>query len=119
MGQWRPRRATKVEILQFIEGKRIINIFDLVERFGHTYYSAVNRLSLRHKLSESRQSLNRKENREMAETYPYPVEGCDHAPFKTVQALATSEVATRGAGEERPSQGSPHRREGLYHCLTG
>ncbi len=55
----------------------------------------------------------------MAKTYPYPVEGCDHAPFKTVQALATSEVATRRAGEERPSQGSPHRREGLYHCLTG
>jgi len=46
MGQWRPRRATKVEILQFIEGKRIINIFDLVERFGNTYYSAVNRLRL-------------------------------------------------------------------------
>jgi len=55
----------------------------------------------------------------MAETYPYPVEGCDHAPFKTVQALAISEVATRRAGEERPNQGSPHRREGLYHCLTG
>jgi hypothetical protein len=23
----------------------------------------------------------------MAETYPCPVEGCDHAPFKTPQAL--------------------------------
>ena len=23
----------------------------------------------------------------MAETHPYPVEGCDHAPFKTFQAL--------------------------------
>jgi len=42
----RPRRATKLEILQFIESKRIIFIFDLVERFGYTYYSAVNRLRL-------------------------------------------------------------------------
>ncbi len=46
MQGWRPRRATKLEILQFIEGKRIIFIFDLVERFGYTYYSAVNRLRL-------------------------------------------------------------------------
>ena len=46
MKRRRPRRATKLEILQFIEGRRIINIFDLVERFGYTYYSAVNRLML-------------------------------------------------------------------------
>ena len=107
MKRRRPQRATKLEILQFIEGKRIIFIFDLVERFDHTYYSAVNRLSLRHKLSESRQSLNRKENREMAETYPYQVEGCGHAPFKTVQALATSEVATRGLGKKGPAKEVP------------
>jgi hypothetical protein len=25
----------------------------------------------------------------MAETYPYPVEGYDHAPFKTPQALGS------------------------------
>jgi hypothetical protein len=25
----------------------------------------------------------------MAETYPCPVEGCDHAPFKTPQALGS------------------------------
>ena len=29
-----------------MEGKRIIFIFDLVERFGYSYYSAVNRLRL-------------------------------------------------------------------------
>jgi len=46
MKRRRPRRATKLEILQFIEGKRIIFIFDLVERFGYTYLSAVNRLRL-------------------------------------------------------------------------
>jgi len=46
MGQWRSQRATKLEILQFIESKRIIFIFDLVEKFGYTYYSAVNRLRL-------------------------------------------------------------------------
>jgi len=43
----------------------------------------------------------------MAETYPYPVEGCDHAPFKTVQALATSEVATRGLGKKGPAKEVP------------
>ncbi|GAI62748.1 unnamed protein product [marine sediment metagenome] len=43
----------------------------------------------------------------MAKTYPYPVEVHDHAPFKTVQALATSEVATRGAGGERPAKEVP------------
>ena len=32
--------------MRFIESKRIIFIFDLVERFGYTYYSAVNRLRL-------------------------------------------------------------------------
>jgi len=46
MKRWRRRRATKLEMLQFIESKRIIFIFDLVERFGYTYYSAVNRLRL-------------------------------------------------------------------------
>ena len=25
----------------------------------------------------------------MAETYPYPVDGCDHTPFKTPQALGS------------------------------
>ena len=44
MKRRRPQRATKLELLQFIEGKRIVFIFDLVERFGYTYYSAVNRL---------------------------------------------------------------------------
>ena len=104
MQRWQPRRATKLEILQFIESKRIIFIFDLVERFGYTYYTAVNRLSLRHKLSESRQSLNRKENREMAETYPYPVEGCDHAPFKTVQALQSHIRGSHPGGWGRKAQ---------------
>lgn len=42
----RPIRATKLEILQFIGGKRIIFIFDLVETFGYTYLSAFNRLRL-------------------------------------------------------------------------
>ena len=42
----RRRRATKLELLQFIEGKRIVFIFDLVERFGYTYLSAFNRLRL-------------------------------------------------------------------------
>ena len=46
MRKWRPERATKLEILQFMEGKRVIFIFHLVERFGYTYYSAVNRLRL-------------------------------------------------------------------------
>ena len=41
-----PQRASKLEILRFIEGRRIIFIFDLIERFGYTYYSAINRLRL-------------------------------------------------------------------------
>jgi len=56
---------------------------------------------------KTKRPLNRKENREMAETYPYPVEGCDHAPFKTIQALATSEVATRGLGKKGPAKEAP------------
>jgi hypothetical protein len=31
----------------------------------------------------------RRGDEEMAETYPCPVEGCDHAPFKTPQALGS------------------------------
>jgi len=33
--------------------------------------------------------LPRRENKEVAETYPCPVEGCDHTPFKMPQALGS------------------------------
>jgi len=46
MRKWRPWRATKLELLLFINGRRIIHIFDLVEEFGYTYRSAEYRLAL-------------------------------------------------------------------------
>ena len=36
---------------------------------------------------DSGETLVREEDREMTETYQCPVEGCDHVPFKSPQAL--------------------------------
>jgi len=40
----------------------------------------------------------------MAETYPYPVEGCDHAPFKTFQALQSYIRSSHPGGWGRKAQ---------------
>jgi len=46
MRKWRPWRATKLELLQFIKDRQIIFIYSLVEYFGYTYKSAQYRLNL-------------------------------------------------------------------------
>jgi len=46
MRKWRPWRATKLEMLQFINIRRIVWIYQLVEHFGYSYGSARYRLAL-------------------------------------------------------------------------
>ena len=46
MRKWRPCRATKVELLEFIDRKGMVWIYQLEEYFGYGYQSALNRLHL-------------------------------------------------------------------------
>lgn len=40
MGIWRERKATKIEVLEFITEREIVSIHDLVEYFGYRYATA-------------------------------------------------------------------------------
>jgi len=44
MRKWRPWRATKIEVLDFIRRKEIVTIYDLVGEYGYSYSGANKRL---------------------------------------------------------------------------
>jgi hypothetical protein len=46
MRRWRPTRATKEQILEFIKNRRIIFSYELIHHFGYTHGSACYRLWL-------------------------------------------------------------------------
>ena len=47
--EWRPYKATKIDVLDFIHLKEAVTIHDLMERFNYTYYGASKRLGLLHR----------------------------------------------------------------------
>ena len=46
---WRPYKATKIDVLDFIHMKEAVTAHDLVDRFDYTYKGAKKRLYLLHR----------------------------------------------------------------------
>ena len=42
--EWRPYKATKIDVLEFIHDKESVNVNSLMEEFGYTYQGAKKRL---------------------------------------------------------------------------
>lgn len=47
--EWRPYKATKIDVLDFIHLKEAVTVHDLMDRFDYTYKGASNRLWLLHR----------------------------------------------------------------------
>jgi len=47
--EWRPYKATKIDVLDFIHMKEQVTAHDLVDRFDYTYKGAKRRLCLLHR----------------------------------------------------------------------
>lgn len=47
--QWRPYKATKLDVLDFIHLKEAVTVYDLVDRFEYSYKGAKQRLWLLHR----------------------------------------------------------------------
>ena len=47
--RWRPYKATKIDVLDFIHLKEAVTIHDLMDRFDYTYKGASNRIVLLHR----------------------------------------------------------------------
>jgi len=44
--EWRPYKATKIDVLDFIHMKEAVTRYDLMDRFDYTYWGAHHRLYL-------------------------------------------------------------------------
>jgi hypothetical protein len=42
--EWRPYKATKIDVLSFIHEKKAVTAYDLVDRFDYSYQGARDRL---------------------------------------------------------------------------
>lgn len=47
--KWRPYKATKIDVLDFIHVKEVVTAHDLVDRFAYSYKGAKQRLWLLHR----------------------------------------------------------------------
>ncbi len=47
--EWRPYKATKIDVLDFMHMREIVTAYDLVDRFGYSYKGAKQRLWLLHR----------------------------------------------------------------------
>ena len=47
--EWRPYKAIKIDVLDFIHLKEVVTVYDLMDRFDYSYKGAKNRLYLLHR----------------------------------------------------------------------
>ena len=47
--EWRPYKATKIDVLDFIHLKKVVTAYDLVDNFGYSLQGAKKRLYLLHR----------------------------------------------------------------------